>query len=157
MKPLQILLGLLSGIGLAASAYADRGTMMGPIPAKVEQECASCHMVYPPGMLPAASWQRIFAGLDKHYGTDASLDAKTAKEVGDWFISQGGTYKRVNPQDKPAQDRITQSAWFVRKHREVAASVWQRPSIKSASNCTACHGQGAIKGVFEEDFVRIPK
>ena len=113
--------------------------------------------MYPPGMLPAGSWQRLMAGLDKHFGVDASLDSKTTKQVGDWFLAHAGSYRRVGALDKPEQDRITKSDWFVRKHREVGSGVWSRPSIKSASNCTACHGQGANQGIFEEDAVRIPK
>lgn len=157
MKPNQRLSVLLVYVGATGSVLANGGTAVAVIPPKVDQECASCHMVYPPALLPVASWQRLFSGLDKHFGVDASLDAKTAREVGDWFVAHGGTYKRVVAQDKPAQDRITKSTWFVRKHREVASSTWSRPSIKSASNCTACHGQGATKGVFEEDLVKIPK
>ena len=157
MKPIYSLLGLWLAASLSHFAYADSGPSMGAIPAVVSEECASCHMVYPPAMLPVASWQRLMAGLDKHFGVDASLDAKTTKEVGNWFVTHGGTYKRVAANDRPEQDRISKSAWFVRKHREVAAATWNRPSIKSASNCTACHGQGATKGVFEEDLVKIPK
>jgi hypothetical protein len=31
-----------------------------------KQECAACHLAYPPGLLPARSWSRIMSGLDKH-------------------------------------------------------------------------------------------
>jgi hypothetical protein len=34
--------------------------------------------------------------------------------------------------------------------------VFRRASIKSAANCTACHG-GADQGNFSEHAVRIPK
>ena len=39
----------------------------------------ACHVAYPPGLLPAASWQRLMANLPRHFGTDASLDAATAQ------------------------------------------------------------------------------
>jgi hypothetical protein len=58
--------------------------------------------------------------------------------------------------EEPPQDRITQSNWFLRKHREVAPDVFRRTSIKSAANCAACHG-GADQGNFSEHAVRIPK
>lgn len=157
MKKRKILLGTCLVAALIPLAHADRGPLLGAVPPVVQQECASCHIVYPPGMLPAGSWQRLVAGLDKHFGVDASLDSKTTKQVSDWLLTHAGTYRRVGAQDKPEQDRITKSDWFVRKHREVGSSVWSRPSIKSAANCTACHGQGASQGIFEEDAVRIPK
>ena len=118
------------------------------------QECATCHMAFPPGLLPAASWQRIMNGLDKHYGTDASLDVASRSQISAWLLANAGTYKRVR--EEPPKDRITLSNWFLRKHDEVAADVFRRASIKTAANCTACHG-GADQGNFSEHAVRIPK
>jgi hypothetical protein len=122
---------------------------------KYQQECAACHLAYPPGMLPAASWQRLMTNLPKHFGTDASLDSASVAELNRWLVTNAGTYKRVGSEPPPA-DRITRSAWFIRKHDEVAAATWQRASIKSAANCAACHSQ-ADKGDFNEHRVRIPK
>ena len=48
------------------------------LPAYV-QECGSCHVPYPPGLLPNESWQRLMANLPQHFGTDASLDAADAE------------------------------------------------------------------------------
>lgn len=147
---------LLLCVGLAAlgTAQADGGQAMprAVLPAYT-QECASCHTAYPPGMLPAPSWQRIMSGLDQHYGTDASLDAATVKQIGTWLQAHAGTYKRVA--EAPPQDRITRSAWFVRKHDEIEPAVWKLPSVKSAANCAACH-TGADKGRFDDDHLRMP-
>lgn len=118
------------------------------------QECAACHMAYPPGLLPGASWQRIMAGLARHYGTDAALDAASVQQINTWLQANAATYKRVR--EEPPKDRITQSNWFTRKHHEVAPEVWKRASIKSAANCMACHS-GAEKGDYSEHNVRIPK
>lgn len=126
-----------------------------PVLPKYQQECAACHLAYPPGLLPAASWQRLMGGLDRHFGTDASLDAESAALVTRWLVAHAGTGRRVSA-TPPPEDRITRSAWFIRKHDEVAPAVWKRASIKSAANCLACH-PGAERGDFEEDHVRIPK
>ena len=42
-----------------------------------KEECGSCHMAYPPGLLPARSWTRMMAGLEDHFGDDADLDQDT--------------------------------------------------------------------------------
>jgi mono/diheme cytochrome c family protein len=118
------------------------------------QECAACHMAFLPGLLPAASWLRIMNGLDKHFGTDASLEAATVRQISDWLQANAGTYKRVR--EEPPKDRITLSNWFLRKHHEVAQDVFKRVSIKTAANCAACHA-GADQGNFSEHAVRIPK
>lgn len=136
------------------AALADSGRAMpAAIPAVYTQECGACHTAYPPGMLPARSWQRIMAGLDRHYGTDASLDAATIEQVGNWLQAHAGTYKRVS--QTPPEDRITRSAWFVRKHDDIEPAVWSLPSVKSAANCAACH-TGADHGRFDDDSLRMP-
>ncbi len=149
-------LALLLAAGTVASAHADSHRLDVPPLPKYTQECASCHMAYPPGLLPAASWQRLMGGLDKHYGTDASVDAASARELATWLNANAGTYKRVS--EAPPQDRITQSAWFLRKHRpgEVPAEVWTRPAVGSPSHCVACH-RGAAQGSFPERDVRFPQ
>ena len=135
-------------------AIADGNLMRVPLLPRYQQECAACHLAYPPGLLPAASWQRLMSGLDKHYGTDASLDEASVRQINGWLQSHAGTYKRVN--EEPPQDRITRSAWFERKHRKVAPEVWKRASVRSAANCVACHS-GADKGDYGDDGVRIPR
>jgi mono/diheme cytochrome c family protein len=92
-------------------------------------------------------------GLGKHYGTDASLDEATVRQLAGWLQQHAGTYKRVT--DAPPQDRITRSAWFERKHRRIDAAVWKHASVKSAANCAACH-TGADQGRFNDDDLRFP-
>ena len=154
LKPMT--LALLLSAWAAATAPADSaGARVPPLP-KYQQECAACHIAYPPGMLPAASWQRMMGSLGKHYGTDASLDEASVREIGGWLKAHAGTYKRVS--EEPPQDRITKSAWFLRKHneREVPPAAWKRAAVGSASNCAACHGNAA-QGNFNERDIKIPK
>jgi len=134
-------------------SYGRAGTRQ-PAPASFQKECASCHIAYPAGLLPAGSWQHLMANLSQHFGSDASLDATTANTIAQYLTDNAGTYKRVS--EMPPQDRITQSYWFTRKHdKHVNASVWSRAAIGSRSNCTACHA-GAEQGNFNEHSVRIP-
>lgn len=136
------------------SGHADddehEGRARIPLLPKYQQECSSCHVAYPPGMLPAASWQRLMNGLPKHFGTDASLDAATTKALSTWLTANAGS------RSAPPQDRITQSSWFLHEHDEVSTRTWQRASIKSPANCAACHTR-ADQGDFNERFIRIPR
>ena len=152
----EFILALALAAGLLVNAQADPvGSRVTPLP-QYQQECAACHMAYPPGLLPAASWQRMMGSLNKHYGTDASLDAASTSNISGWLKTNAGSYKRVS--EEPPQDRITRSAWFLRKHRdgEVPAGVWKRASVGSPANCVACHAQAA-QGNFDEHAVKIPK
>ena len=137
-----------------AAALADsRAGLPADTPPAYRQECGSCHIAFAPALLPAASWQRLMAGLDRHFGTDASLDAATARSIGEWLqANAAGSGRRA---EAPPEDRITKSAWFVREHRKVDAAVWTLPSVKSAANCGACHTQ-AERGSFRERELRTP-
>jgi Dihaem cytochrome c len=135
-------------------ARADGGRGLPPdMPKAYTAECAACHVAYPPGLLPARSWQRMMGSLDRHYGTDASLDAATVSQLAGWLQAHAGTHSRVS--EAPPEDRLTRSAWFERKHRSVEAAVWRLPSVKSAANCAACHG-GAERGQYDDDHLRFP-
>jgi nitrate/TMAO reductase-like tetraheme cytochrome c subunit len=115
-------------------------------------ECGSCHVAYPPNLLPASSWRRIMGGLRRHFGTDASVDAASAVEIGAFLERNAGSGKRGSE----AALRITETRWFLRKHDEVAPATWNKPQVKTAANCGACHS-GAERGDFDEDAVRIPR
>lgn len=134
-------------------AIADAPLMPTKILPVYQTECAACHMTYPPAMLSKSSWQKIMIGLDKHYGTDASLDEVTRAQISVWLQTHGGTYKRVEL-SSPGE-RLTTTQWFEKKHKKIEKEVWKRQSIKSKAHCQACH-KGADIGDFEDDRVRIP-
>jgi len=143
----------------AAPAHADDASNAQRVPLlpKYQQECAACHLAYPPGMLPAPSWQRLMDTLPQHFGTDASLDAASVKQIGDWLQAHAASGRRAQRDGAtPPEDRITRSAWFLREHREIGAATFARPSVKSPSNCVACHTR-ADQGDFNERDIRIPR
>ena len=117
-------------------------------------ECSSCHVAYPPRFLTAESWHAIMSGLDKHFGSNASLDAATTKEIATFLDKNAGSNRHA-PSGKPVL-RITETRWFQHEHDEVADRVWKNPKVKSPANCAACHIQ-ADSGNFSEHNIRIPK
>ena len=129
-----------------------------------QRECGSCHLAYPPSLLPKASWRRVMAGLDAHFGENASLEPTIQADIlrflethaADSGSSRMGdrVMRRGAPDAAPL--RITETRWFVREHHDVSRTTWTRTSIGSAANCAACHRQ-AERGVFEEDTVNIPR
>lgn len=151
---LSIIAILTAGLFAAtASADDDYRLRIDKLPA-YQQECSSCHLAYPPALLPAKSWDRIMNNLENHFGTDASLDETTVIEISTWLQANAGGQKAAR--QEPPHDRITESRWFVHEHDDIREEVWLRPSIKSPANCAACHMR-AEQGEFDDDFVRIPK
>lgn len=126
-----------------------------------KQECASCHMAYQPGLLPAASWKGVMSGLQDHFGENAELNAGDVAIILDYLQrdaadkSNFGRSAAFARNTSEQQLRITESRYFVRKHDEVPSRFIKDERIGSLSNCIACH-VSADKGVYDEHDVRIP-
>jgi nitrate/TMAO reductase-like tetraheme cytochrome c subunit len=127
--------------------------MPSDMPKSYEAECASCHMAYPPGLLSEKSWQNVMGNLSKHFGTDASIDQKDQSAITNWLKKNAATRQKYS--ELAPENRITKTTWFIRKHDEIRADVWKRPSIKSPANCAACH-TNAAEGIFSEKNISIP-
>lgn len=147
---------ILIAVLLASSqaVLADRLPLPTDTPASYRTECGSCHLAYPPALLSSDDWQHLISGLEKHFGSDASLDNKAQSEIARFLDRHAGNASRLGSAGTPP--RITQTARFVRKHREVPARYWSDPRIKSAANCEACH-RGAANGNFGEHDIAIPE
>lgn len=114
-------------------------------------ECGTCHLAYPPRMLPARSWKTLLGNLGDHFGQNAEVDAATAKQLEAFLVANAG---RDTPGPTPL--RITGLRWWVKEHDELSPSVFQRKAITSPANCAACH-PGANQGAFGEHQVKIPR
>jgi hypothetical protein len=125
--------------------------------------CGGCHLVYPPELLPASSWDKILTRLGDHFGESLSLDDLTREGI--------GKYLRENAADRFGSEtagkilrslggrfplRITEVPYIQKNHREISPEVFKRKSIGSFSNCLACH-KTADQGDFDDDRVAIPK
>ena len=139
---MRLLLLLVGASLLSHDALAEGRFAVTPNPAW-QAECASCHIAYPPQLLPASSWRRLMSQLDRHFGTDASLDPVTVAEITQFLQSNAAFGKRSRGADGL---RITETPWFVREHDEVGQ--------KKLSACESCHTTAA-QGDFRERNLRI--
>lgn len=156
----------LTAYGLSASRADEYGTTFPPVDHKLtHDECSACHMVYPAGLLPARSWNRLMNELENHFGDDASLAPEQASEIRRYLMENAADSRAANQRMQriaagiPANMaplRFTETAYFGYVHDEVPGSIWQRSKIGSKANCTACHTR-ADTGSFSEKEIRIPK
>ena len=142
---------ILAAAVTSAPASEDRYTASNPT---WQAECGTCHIAYAPQLLPGSSWQRMLDGLDRHFGTDASLPSAAVNEIGRFLQTHAAQGKRAARGEGAL--RITETAWFTRKHDEVPARTWRHADVRSPSNCGACHTH-ADQGNFSERSVRVPK
>ena len=160
-------LGLAVGMALSGAAMAEGrgGSEVAAVNNKQYlSECSACHMAYPPGLLPARSWQKLMGNLSNHFGDDASMAAATQQALTEYLLANAADnsdYRRSRriarsiPADA-APLRISEVPYIQGKHDEIPARyIGGNPQVRSLSNCAACHVDAA-QGNFSEHGVRIP-
>lgn len=135
---------LLSQAAVRPAAAETFAPVTDPV---VQKECRACHMLYQPGLLPAASWQRLMTGLKDHFGENAELDQPTTDAVLAYLTANAA--KPLPPQKAGTTAseppiRIIEMPWYVRKHHRkdrISPASLARNKAKSPSDCVACHKQ----------------
>lgn len=128
-----------------------------------KEECGACHYVYQPELLPSASWTKILASLDDHFGEAVELDDDSKRVISDYLITNSAEKSSAKRAVKIMRSignhvplRITDIQYIREKHHEISSDVLTRKSIGSLSNCSACHPT-AESGIYDDDNVKIPK
>lgn len=132
----SVIIGFLITLPLTAiqASGGDEHRKAPPDPMYV-QECGSCHAPYPAKLLSADSWQTLMKGLEKHFGSDASLDDKSvASAIQAYLLSQARRKETLDESGHPIL-RITETRWFRHEHAEVPSSVWRSPAVKRKAPC----------------------
>ena len=145
----------------AFSTMPPSGLVNLPPNADYESECGDCHAPFHPSLLPIASWQKMMATLDDHFGEDATLDDQTVAGITAYLTQYGGEswdteaanrFRIVNPQ-KPLQ--ITETPYWISKHEDVSPETFKRKKVGVKSNCGACHTDH-YSGRFDDQKIKIP-
>lgn len=152
----------------APTAFADgrdRGPDVAPVTnALYQQECASCHMAYQPGLLPARSWQRLMDNLADHFGDNAELAPEDQAAITAFLTANAAdraSEKRARKiaaslRSDDAPLRITDTPYIKSKHDELPVRlVTGNPKVKSLAQCNVCHTR-AERGSFSESQIDIP-
>jgi hypothetical protein len=126
--------------------------------------CGTCHVPYHPTLLPARSWNAILDRLNDHNGIELAIDAKTVREIREFLVThpaETGTTEaayRIN-RSIPLQEtprRITETGYWLEKHRGIDEAYWTHPKVGSRSNCAGCH-LDAQEGTYEDAAMRLPR
>lgn len=161
---------LLSGMAMSSVVLAEKNEARGAgaFGAVTDQnyikECGSCHLPFPPGALPARSWEKMMGQLNDHFGENAELADADRKALTDYLTanaaehSKGGYSQKFLKSIKAGETplRISEIPKFVKEHREVPKRVFTaHPELKSLSKCEGCHTR-ADKDSFREGEIKIP-
>ncbi|MBI4800847.1 MAG: diheme cytochrome c [Desulfarculus sp.] len=168
---LALVLALTLGLALAGETWADgrkhrnkkdHAARWTPNQTYA-QACGQCHMVYPPCLLPAASWGRLLEGRADHFGQSLPLTDAEAGEI--------KAYLEANAADRSGGKRgrkimaslggatplrPSEVPYLRHKHHDIAEAVFARPAVGGRGNCKACH-PGAEQGDYGEHRANIPR
>lgn len=129
-----------------------------------QDECGSCHMAYPPGLLPERAWLKLMSGLDNHFDDSAELETGIHKDITDFLVNNSADKSSYRRSRKFAREynsvtspiRISELSYFIHEHDEIPARlVTGNKDVISFSNCNACHDK-AEQGSFRERDIHIP-
>jgi cytochrome b len=154
---------ILAALFFATTMETPKPTTL-TIPQAYKKECGSCHMAFPPNALPAGSWQAMMADLSDHFGDDASIGEPERIAIEDFLVRNSAEHSleeasikflRSIGNDKPPL-RITTIGYWIKKHDAIRQEIYRRETIRSKSNCVACH-KWAEYGSFEDSDIKIPR
>lgn len=138
------LLALAAGLHVSgAVAY-----VLVPKDAAYLKECGSCHTAFSPQLLPAASWRRIMASLDNHFGDSAKVDAATQQAITAYLVDNAADHAAsdesrvimhsLGPGEVPG--RITEIPFVAGVHAAALDPRWNgQPRPKRLTECETCH------------------
>lgn len=130
-----------------------------------KDECSECHLDYPTGFLPEASWEKLLSAraLEDHFGENAELDEETRVHILSYARANSADksrYKRsrkvmASLSEGEAPLRITEVLYIKEKHEEIPEKLITSAKVKSLSYCDKCHRKTS-DGNYDNDTVYIP-
>ncbi len=122
------------------------------------EECGTCHLAYPPMLLPAKIWKNLVDGLDNHFGDDATIERSTLDHIDKYLQthaletetqSKVGHWLKTIAEQPP--NRITELTGFVEDHADAYRRMGES-SRKTGffSPCADCHKE-AGDGIFDKE------
>jgi cytochrome c len=101
---------------------------------------------------------------NQHFGEALGLDATIVAEIREFLEKNAAETGMTEPAYKinrsiPATMtplRVTETGYWMEKHKDIPVSMWRHPKVGSKSNCSACH-LDADRGTYEDAAMRLPR
>ncbi|MAC82760.1 MAG: hypothetical protein CL624_01360 [Arcobacter sp.] len=123
-------------------------------------ECAACHTLYPPNLLPKRSWIKLMSDLENHFGDDASLEKEDYSLILSFLVENSAETSTMEASVKILDSiknkdiiAISQTIFWKKRHNEIDSSIFEDNKIKSKANCKACHTD-IEKGLIEDENIK---
>jgi cytochrome b len=129
-------------------------------------DCGNCHTPYPPYLFPERSWKRLMDGLNDHFNeriTEHNVSMGARASIRKYLYansaehsSREAAYKMLQSMGEHSPISSSKVMYWRELHKNIPNSVFRRPSIKSKTNCKACHAYFEY-GVLDDAYIYIPQ
>ena len=127
------------------------------------EECSSCHIIYPPFLLPKKSWTKMMENLENHFGDDASLEEEDKNLIKNYLVknsSETSTKESAYHITKSIKNSdiiaITKTDYWKKRHKKIDKEIFKSKEVSKISNCKACH-KNFEQGLLNDRDISIPK
>ena len=110
-----------------------------------------------------AVWRdRTLVPAEDHFGEDATLEDGDDQIVLSFLIDHSAETSTMEPAYKirnslkpsEAPIAISETPYYIKKHKNIPPEAYERPDILAKSNCMACH-EDAEYGTFEDHLIKF--
>lgn len=124
--------------------------------------CGSCHMAYPPMLLPATAWQELLRA-ETHFGRDTGISPSRRTELLRFVLQESADASdtrlarrfRSGLKDGTSPPRVTDTAYMLEEHPKIYRELLKNTNNTELQDCRSCHHE-AEKGIFCSQQVIIP-
>ncbi len=157
---LGLALGLYGGLGVALAALPQERWRLVEAPGIYAENCGDCHHAHHPSLRTGDMWARVVASLEDHYGEDASLSDREAREILAFLTRNDATRFDTEAavrigRAESADLRISSTTHWKRRHAALPAAIFSTRAVGSRANCHACHADAA-SGRFDDARIAVP-
>lgn len=121
-------------------------------PPPAMQQCADCHILYPPQMLPQRSWAAILEQLADHFGDNATVPGAARSRIAAYLAANAadgpattgrGKLYMSGLADDVTPARITVTPWWNQIHADYDFGGGKHIDRRVAPRCLTCHAKEA--------------
>ncbi|MEQ1647315.1 MAG: cytochrome b/b6 domain-containing protein [Hyphomicrobiaceae bacterium] len=143
------------------SMQPARGIAVAPLDQTYIKECGACHTPHHPSLATAATWTRIIADANNHFGDNAELEPVLAQTIQAYLVknsAENSDSKAAHIMRAPRDTttlRITDAKDWQRIHAQIPSTTFVAKVVSGKLNCAACHAD-ASTGLFKPRSIAIP-
>lgn len=126
------------------------------------KQCSECHNLYPPILLPKASWEVVLSDPTEHFRENLSEKVPDFESIKEYIFAHSAesatneiSRKILQSTDGQNIYRITRTGYWKETHAQIPRNAYKHPKIKTKSNCSACHENFGMSNYINDEDITL--